>query len=632
MDKKNEDNFPDIPTNDIEFENPYQDAPEKKEEIKKEESPNPKPDKKELDSKIENINLDPNDGNISAQLGLEFDYPTQTNVLQNNNSQFNNNMNPFENNNSMNGNMNNVNNNNNNYGFNYNYGNNFNNSNNNNNFNNNNNYGNNNYNASQNNYNNNNYNNYNNYNNPNNNYNNNYNNNNYNNFNNNNNNYNNFNNNSYNNYNNNYNNYNNNSYDNYNNSYNNFNNNNSYNNYNQNNNDNINNNSSNNFKDNTNNSNYNESKMNPEPKVENNNASKNNDEQNKKTIENMIKICDNKFKNAINQFKNYQINESKKNLNYLVTTLTSLEKTVEEKNQFAMSLLPDITSLKNNIKNKLYEYNYFTYILNQNLFANIQIPRNFDLVKFAENFIIPRPYITFDDIYDTSLDPKKPTKKVLLDIFNDSQITGYKTLYLYGPKGSGKTLYVHALACQLGAVLGQLDNLQNIKIQYFVKEFARLITEYNRPIIVYVKNVDLMAREALGEILFLHDKFNSEERRVLFICSSQYPLRNLPPQLKFKYIQLINSANQSHKYNVFKFFFDKFGIKLNMSESDFNDFVYQNFKNYSNRDIFNVIKFMMDMKKQIGESSFDIGRTELENAMKARPGSLDPQCMQFYYL
>jgi Cdc6-like AAA superfamily ATPase len=364
----------------------------------------------------------------------------------------------------------------------------------------------------------------------------------------------------------------------------------------------------------------------------NNNASKNNDEQNKKTIENMIKICDNKFKNAINQFKSYQINESKKSLNYLITTLTSLAKTVEEKNQFGISLLPDITSLKNNIQNKLYEYNYFTYILNQNLFSNIQIPRNFDLVKFAENFIIPRPYITFDDIYDTSLDPKKPTQKVLLDIFNDSQITGYKTLYLYGPKGSGKTLYVHALACQLGAVLGQLDNLQNIKIQYFVKEFARLITEYNRPIIVFVKNVDLMAREALGEILFLHDKFNSEERRVLFVCSSQYPLRNLPPQLKFKYIQLINCANQSHKYNLFKFFFEKFGIKLTMSESDFNNFVYQNFRNYSNRDIFNLIKFMMDMKKQIGESVFEIGRTELENAMKARPGSLDPQSMQFYYL
>ena len=640
MDKKNEDNFPDIPTNDIEFENPYQDAPEKKEEIKKEENPNPKPDKKELDSKIENINFDPNDGNISAQLGLEFDYPTQNNVFQNNAPQFNNNVNPFENNNNMNGNMNNNNNNNsnNNYGFNYNYGNNFNNSKDN--FNNNN-YGNNNYNASQNNYNNSNYNNYNN---SNNNYNNNYNNNNnynsnYNNYSNNynnnsnynyknNNNYNNFYNNSYNNYNNN------NSYNNYSqNNNNNYNNNNSYNNYSQNNNnnDNIKNNSSN-KKENIKDKNYNESKMNPEPKAENNNANQNNDEQNKKTIENMIKICENKFKNAITQFKNYQINESKKNLNYLVTTLASLQKTVEEKNQFAMSLLPHITSLKNNIQNKLYEYNYFTYILNQNLFANIQIPRNLDLVKFAENFIIPRPYITFDDIYDTSLDPKKPTKKVLLDIFNDSQITGYKTLYLYGPKGSGKTIYVHALACQLGAVLGQLDNLQNIKIQYFVKEFARLITEYNRPIIVFVKNVDFMAREALGEILFLHDKFNSEERRVLFVCSSQYPLRNLPPQLKFKYIQLINSANQMHKYNLFKFFFDKFGIKLNMSESDFNDFVYQNFRNYSNRDIFNAVKFMMDMKKQIGESSFDIGRTELENAMKARPGSLDPQCMQFYYL
>ena len=89
MDKKNADDFPKIPSNDIEFENPYQDAPEKKEEIKKEENPKPEPDKKELDSKIENINLDPNDGNISAQLGLEFDYPTQTNVFKDNNAQFN---------------------------------------------------------------------------------------------------------------------------------------------------------------------------------------------------------------------------------------------------------------------------------------------------------------------------------------------------------------------------------------------------------------------------------------------------------------------------------------------------------------------------------------------------------------
>ena len=676
----------------IEFHNPYEDEPEKTGEIKKMEKPVLETIKEEIEPKNENINVEPSNENVTAQLGLEFDYPTQDNIFNNSDMKMNNSLNNFDNNtsgnivnNSINNNFgnnsnNNLNNNNNN---NYNFGNNYNNYNYNN-FNNNNNT-----NVNKNNYNNNNYNNYNNYN-GNNNYNNNntynnFNNNNYSNYNNNNNNNNNFNNNnnynnfnvnsSYNNFNNNNNNnnfnnninnnnsvnFNNNSNNNYNNvnnnNQNNYNNNNNFNNnssnYNNNNNNfnNINSSINNSFNnsvfdnkinnnsyigDNNNNNFENESKINPESisKQEDNNISnnQNSEDQNKKTIENIIKACDLKYKNAINMFKNYQIKEAKKNISYLISYLSTLAKTVKEKNTFAISLIPDITSLKNNIEKKLHEYNYFTYILNQTLFKNIQPQRNFDIVKYAENFIIPRPYITFEDIYDTTLDPNKPTKNVLLEYYSEAQRTGYKTLYLYGPNGSGKTLYVHALANELGAVLGQLDNLQNLKIQYLVKEFSRLITEYNRPIIVYVKNIDLMSREALGEILFLHDKFNSLDRKVLFIGSSPYPLRNLPPQLKFKYIHLINSANQSQKYNIFKFYFEKFGIKLNMSESDFANFAYQNFKNFSNRDIFNVIKFMMDIKKQIGESIFDVGRTELENAMKAKPGTLDPQSIQFYYL
>ena len=41
---------------------------------------------------------------------------------------------------------------------------------------------------------------------------------------------------------------------------------------------------------------------------------------------------------------------------------------------------------------------------------------------------------------------------------------------------------------------------------------------------------------------------------------------------------------------------------------------------------------MMDMKKQDGESIFEMGRAELEKAFKIKPGSIDPQSMQFYYL
>ena len=562
MEPKNEketsDSFPSIPSNDLDDENPY----------KKEAENN-------IFAKSETIKLDPEKDNISDQLGLEFDYPTETKVFGDK-DKIANNLNyelpkPVEDNN---------------INENRNFLDNFDkpvelnqlpNNNNNNNFGNNNN----NYMNNNNNYNNNNFNN--NYN-P-------------------------------NNYNNNYG-----GQNNYNNNYNNNNYNNNNNNYNNNNNNYNNNNFNNNYNNNYNNNNF------------NNNNNNNNNEYMKK-VQNILTTCDTKFKNAITQFKSFQIRESKSSLTYLINSLTTLERSVKEKNQSAISLLPNITSLKNNITNKLYEYNYFTYILNASLFKNFQYQAKSDLAKFAEKFILSRSFVSFNDIFDTTLDKNKPTRQALLDIYDRAQRSGYKTLFLYGPNGSGKTLYVHALAAELGAVLGQLDNLQHIKIQYFVKEFARIITEYiNRPIIVYIKNVDSLSKNALGEILFLHDKFNTFKKNAIFICSSPFPLQNLPQQLKFKYIQLINSANQTNKYNLFRFLTNKFGIKISMSDSDLNNFVYQNFRNYSNQDVFQVIKTAMDLRKQAGGSIFEMGRNDLEKALKMKPGSLDPQCMQYYGL
>ena len=69
-----------------------------------------------------------------------------------------------------------------------------------------------------------------------------------------------------------------------------------------------------------------------------------------------------------------------------------------------------------------------------------------------------------------------------------------------------------------------------------------------------------------------------------------------------------------------------------MNEDDFNNFIFQNFRNYSNKDVFNAIKYIMDMKKKGGENIFEIGRFELEKAAKEKPGSLDEQTMKFYYL
>ena len=557
-----DDSFPKIPSNDLDDdENPYKKDFENDNKFKKSDT----------------IKLDPEKDNISDQLGLEFDYPTETKVFgdkenndfpkpYNDNNNINNDRNildnfdkPIDINDLPNNNNNFMNNNNNN-----NFPNNNNNfANNNNNMNNNNNYGNNNnYNQNNNNY-------ANNFGGPNN-----YNNNN------------NFNNNNYNN------NYNNNNYNNYNNNF--------------------------------NNNNYNNNNFN------NNNNNNNNDEFTKK-IQNILNVCDTKYKNAIAQFKNFQIIESKIELNKLMNNLTTLEKTAKDKN--VTSLLPTIISLKNNITNKFYEYNYFTYILNSSLFKNIQYQKNTDLAKFAEKFILNRSFISFNDIYDTTLDQNKPTKSMILEIYERAQKSGYKTLFLYGPNGSGKTLYVHALAAELGAVLGQLDNLQFIKIQFFVKEFARLMSEYRkRPVIIYIKNVDALSRNALGEILFLMDKYNGSKQNALLIGSSPFPVKNLPQKLQFNYKVLINSANQNNKINLFKFMINKFGIKIPMNDGDLNNFVYQNLRNYSNRDIFNVIKAAMNLKKESGGNIFEIGRNELEKAIKSTPGSLDPQCMQFYGL
>ena len=740
--------------NDLEFDNPYQDAPEMNEEIKLDNINNindtnkSEPEKKENIEKEENKNLNINENNEDEidKLTKELNELSQINQInnnqnniENNNSNINSNnknnsdFNPFENkdnidinfgfpnelkDNSNNNNNsgfpneinNNNNNNNNSFGFNNNINNNndfpsepnnnnnsfnpyrvndnnsgfgFNQNNANNNINNNNNSGYNPYKINNNNdsfkFNSNNMNNNNsNYGfNPNNNMNNN-NNNNYG-FNRNNssnfgfnnnmkdNNNNNYNNNYYrsnsinNSYNGNQNNYNNNYNNNsFNNNYNNNNysmnnnNNNSFNNYNNNNYNNNNNYSAYN-PNNSFNNNYNNNINNMFPSVESINTdidtdfpnindineqeqikketSRKKESKDKAIMSNIIKVCDDKFKNAVAQFKNYQLVESKKNLKHIISSLNTLEQNIKNQKQFALDLIPNITTLKTDVTKKLNEYNYFTYILEQTLLKNIQYSRNFDLPTFAAKFIIKHPYSSFDDIFDTTLDNNKPTRNMLLNIFNDAQFSGYKSLFLYGPKGSGKTLYAHALASEIGGVIGQINDLRIIKINYFVKEFARVITECTtKPIIIFLKNIETMTQYALNEILFLHDKFNTEQRRVLFICSSQYPLRGLPYQLKFKYVQLINGAGQKNKYNLFKFYFSKFGINFKMSDDDLNNFVTQNFRNYSNKDVFFVVKQMMDIKKQKGENIYDLGRDELEQAMKLRPGSLDQQSMQYYYL
>ena len=181
--------------------------------------------------------------------------------------------------------------------------------------------------------------------------------------------------------------------------------------------------------------------------------------------------------------------------------------------------------------------------------------------------------------------------------------------------------------------MAQIEDPRFLKIKFFVTEFGRLCSEFNKKnVVILVKNIDIIAKTALPELLFLYDKFNNNKKNIMFILSSTIPPQNFPRQLKFTYIQCINCVNQRNKYGLFKFLLDKIGITISMMEQDLMNFVYQNFRIYSNNDVFQVIKTCLDLKKQEGGSLDEVDRTILEKAMRIVPGSLSPQIVQYYNL
>ena len=360
-------------------------------------------------------------------------------------------------------------------------------------------------------------------------------------------------------------------------------------------------------------------------------------------IKAIMDMCVSLFNQASYQYENFNIRDAIKTLCKSIKGFDGLKQTIINKKTSFNSLLPKIISLRNKAFSNLQEYRINIYILINLKFRPVQYNGVDTLVDFCKRYILTEPFISFDDIYDPAADQNKKLKFVMNEYFKKGQRMGYKNLLLYGPKGSGKTLAVHALAYDLKGKVAQIEGMELFKIPYFAKEFVKAAFTYMqfKPLIVYIKNMESMFSN-MNNFNFIYDRASSSSlENIIFIASTTVPIQKLPKDIskKFHYSHCIRPVDKNQKINIINYISQKIGIKINMSEQDLNSFAFQNLGNYSNEDIFNLIKTAIELKqKEIGDDQENkvykqgISEKEMLNALNSVKGSLTAEAIKTYYL
>ena len=362
-----------------------------------------------------------------------------------------------------------------------------------------------------------------------------------------------------------------------------------------------------------------------------------------KRIQKIMKACESLYNKSITQYENFNIREAMISLCKAIKGLDGLKDSIINKKTSFTSLLPNIISLRNKAFKNIQEYRINIYQIINLKFKAVPYDQSQPLSEFSKRYLLTEPFLSFDDIFDPSMDQNKKLKFVMNDYFKKSQRMGYKSLLLCGPNGCGKTLAVHALAHDLKAKVAQIEGNQLFQIPYFAMEFAKVIFNYMqfKPLIVYIKNMEEMFSN-MNDFNFLYDRTSSSHlQNVIFIASSTVPVQMLPKEVskKFHYIHSIRPVDKNHKIDYIKFLSQKIGIRLHISDEDLNTFSFKNLNNYSNGDIFNLIITAIEMKnKEIGDGEENkvykegLNINDLTNALNNAPGTLTPEVMKNYYL
>ena len=320
-----------------------------------------------------------------------------------------------------------------------------------------------------------------------------------------------------------------------------------------------------------------------------------------KTIENIIKKCESLYYSAKSNYENYKIKEAISTLKKIINTLNSVKTTIKtQKNEFS-PFIPQINMLENVSTTTLYNYKMNLYEAIDTKYKSInpnQFKNNESLIDFCSKFILYNPFISFDDIYNNNnmIDG-------FMEKLNEARIHQKKCILLYGDRGSGKSLLVHACAQKMGGSVAQIERDQFLKIPFFAREFMKVCFKnigYNKPLFVYMKNIEYMF-SCRNQFDFIYDKVASSfNLNIYFIASTNIDLNRLPKDIyhKFQFFHEVKTVENKNKSDFMRFICDKCDIKLNVNLIEFNNFINQNLDNFPNKKIFELIKCAINIKKQ----------------------------------
>ena len=313
--------------------------------------------------------------------------------------------------------------------------------------------------------------------------------------------------------------------------------------------------------------------------------------------EDYLKKCKALHIKALNSFKEGKVKEGLAELEKEENYLLGLRKVITEKKKYLVSYLEGISTMIKEIhsisdaylKEKYKLISKYTKYLQQKIQKpNTPLPSIMSLIQ--SDFLI-----NFGDVYTEY----QNYEKILYSFWLKTNITNHKTLLLYGPKGSGKTVNAYAFAAMIHSPILVIDNVEMFTVfQDFVYQIYTL-SKNIQPLIIYIKNLEKMT-QAQSHIFYMIDKITEKkDNRILIIASCNCPPNNLPKPFfnKFVYIQYV--PNAKNKGNYINFIGKTMNIPINLSTEESVN-ISQSAYLYSNEELKDALEMASQLKNDLG--------------------------------